>query len=283
MKKPKVQIIIPVYNAEKYLRRCLDSIKEQTFQSWQAICVNDASSDKSEDIISEYVKSDARFKLLRHEKNMGAAAARNTALEMLDADFTAFLDSDDYWEKDMLKIMTECAEKYDCDVVQCGFIYDFSGGQRLSPPGAFKKDTYLSEKSLKKIYIKMLTGINMNHVCMKLIKTSVIKDIRFDTGIKTAEDLKFSAEMFKNVKSCYFTDRILYHYARNPNSLTGGALSFRDRFEANRAVSKYLSGALPSWEMDTPFYRFLARIRPYIIAVSKLFRMLREIFAAKRG
>ena len=281
MKKSKIQIIIPVYNAEKYLRRCLESVKNQTFGDWQAIVVDDASADDSKNIIEEYTFLDERFIYIRQETNKGASASRNVALEMVNAEYVAFLDADDYWERDMLESMLEKAEKHSCDIVQCRFIYDFTCGKKVLPKGAFNKDAELSGDLLKNVYIKMMTGINMNHVCMKLIRTSIIKGLRFDTTLKTAEDLKFCIGLFKNVKKYFFVNNVLYHYCRNEESLTGKGLSFKEKFNANRSVSKELVKTLPEWGIDNVFYRMMSYARPYTIAFSKVFRMIREKMSAK--
>ena len=282
MSNAKVQIIIPVFNAEKYIKKCLDSIKSQTFEDWQAIIIDDASTDKSSDIINEYISGDNRYLYIRQNKNSGVSTARNTALAQLSSEYVAFLDADDYWEPDMLEAMVTKAEEHSCDVVQCRFIYDFPGNRTVLPQGAFDKDILLKENNLKSIYIKMMTGINMNHVCMKLIRTSIINDARFDTSLRTAEDLKFCIELFKNVKSYYFINQAFYHYCRNEESLTGSSLSFTEKLRANRAVSDYLVKALPNWGIDNIFYRSLSRMRPYIIIFSKIFRILREKTITKK-
>ena len=282
MSKAKVQIIIPVFNAEKYIRKCLDSVKAQTFEDWQAIIIDDASTDKSADIINEYISDDNRYLYIKQNKNSGVSTARNTALAQLSSEYVAFLDADDYWEPDMLEAMVTKAEEHSCDVVQCRFIYDFPGNRTVLPKGAFDKDILLKENNLKSIYIKMMTGINMNHVCMKLIRTSLLKDARFDTSLKTAEDLKFCVGLFKNVKSYYFINKALYHYCRNEESLTGSSLSFKEKLNANRKASKDLLKALPSSGIDNIFYSTLSCLRPYIIIFSKVFRMIREKIITKR-
>lgn len=270
-----VQIIIPVYNSGKYLRRCLDSLKAQTFEGWQALLIDDGSTDDSAQIISEYHTQDMRFHYTRQE-NSGVSVARNTALSMLDAKYTAFLDSDDYLESDMLEVLYQKAKELDADVVQCKYMYDYPSGKQEIPKGAFEKDTVLDENGLKKVYLRMMTGINMNHVCMKLIKTSLIGDLRFDTNLKTAEDLHFCIRLFKNVKKYCFVNKPLYHYCRNENSITGKGLSFKQKFKANRYVSREMAKALPDWGIDTPRYRFLTYARPYTIIISKITRILRE-------
>ena len=282
MNRPKIQIIIPVYNAEEYLRECLDSVKAQTFTDWQAIIVDDASTDASPDIIDEYTFADERFVCIRLKNTCGVATARNVALENLSSEYAVFIDSDDYWECDMLEVMLDKAEKCSCDVVQCRFIYDFSGGKQVLPKGAFREDVELHSKSLKRVFIKMMTGINMNHVCMKLIRTQIIKDLKFDATLKTAEDLHFCIRMFQKVGKYYFVNKDLYHYRRNENSLTGKGLPFKEKFKANRNVSKELVKALPIWGIDNVFYRLLSYMRPYTITLSKILRMFREKILSKK-
>lgn len=282
MNSLKVQIVVPVYNAAKYLRECLDSIKEQTYTNWEAILVDDASKDNSSEIIKEYTEKDSRFIYVPLEKNGGVSRARNHALTLLDGDYTAFLDSDDYWERDMLSSMIAKATEKDFDVVQCRFIYDFPGGRRVLPKGAFKSDTELFGKQLKKVYIRMMTGINMNHVCMKLIRTSLIKDLRFDVSLKTAEDLKLCIDLFKGVKGYAFIDKPMYHYRRSDESLTGKGLSGKQKLLANRMVAVHMTDALKAWNIDNLFYRLLCKMRPYIIIISKILRMIREKLVSKK-
>ena len=139
MVNTRVQIIIPVYNSGKYLRRCLDSLKAQTYDSWQAIIIDDASTDESVDILRDYSETDERFTVFRQEKTGGVAKARNLGLSKLSAEYTAFLDSDDFWEKDMLEVMLDKAEENSADIVQCRFIYDFEDNKTVLPKGTFSK------------------------------------------------------------------------------------------------------------------------------------------------
>ena len=278
MKNYAIQIVIPVYNSGKYLHRCLDSLKAQTFEHWQAVLIDDGSTDNSAEIISEYTQLDERFTYTK-QANSGVSAARNNALSKLCAEYTAFLDSDDYWESDMLEILYTRAKETNADIVQCKYMYDYPSGKQEVPPGVFKQDECFDEKKLNKVYLKMMTGINMNHVCMKLIKTSLIEGLRFEETLKTAEDLHFCIRLFKNVKKYCFINKALYHYCRNENSLTGKELSFIEKFKANKYVSKEMTKALPLWGIDRPYYRFLTYARPYTIIVSKVIRILREKFS----
>ena len=103
----KISIIIPIYNTEKYLERCIDSVIQQTYRNIEVILVNDGSTDKSSRICNEYVHRDRRI-ILIEQKNQGAAAARNTGLKHATGDYIGWVDSDDYIEEDMFKSMLDC-------------------------------------------------------------------------------------------------------------------------------------------------------------------------------
>ena len=283
MSPPKVNIIIPVYNSEKYLKRCFDSLVNQTYQNWEAIVVDDASTDNSCQKVIELTENDPRFKFTRLEKNCGVSKVRNLALSMITGKYTAFLDSDDYWEQDMLEVLVSKAEESDFDVVQCRFMYDYPGGKQVLPKGAFDKYTELDKSSMGKVYYRMATGINMNHVCMKLVKSEIIKDLQFDPQLKTAEDLKFCVKMFSRVSKYCFVDKAMYHYCRNEDSLTGKGLGAKEKLKANRAVSKVMVQELPVWGKDTFYWRTLCTMRPYIITVSKVIRTATEKLFSKKA
>lgn len=113
-----ISIVIPVYNIEKYLKECLDSIINQTFKDFEAICVNDGSKDSSLEILNEYAKKDSRFKIITQE-NAGSGAARNKGLSHAQGKYVQFLDGDDYFELEMLEKLYNLAEKHQADVAVC--------------------------------------------------------------------------------------------------------------------------------------------------------------------
>lgn len=116
--KVEISIIIPVYNVEKYLRECLDSILAQTFQDFEIICVDDGSTDKSLEILQEYKRKDDRFVILQ-QRHAGAGAARNHGLKLAEGKYIQFLDSDDYFEPTLLEELYTKAEKFGSDLTVC--------------------------------------------------------------------------------------------------------------------------------------------------------------------
>ena len=114
----KISVIIPVYNVEKYLYRCVDSVLGQTYYNIEVILIDDGSTDSSPEICDEYQKRDKRVKVI-HKKNSGAASSRNIGLSSAKGDYIAFIDSDDYIELDMYENMMKINEEYNCDIVLC--------------------------------------------------------------------------------------------------------------------------------------------------------------------
>lgn len=118
---PYISVIVPIYNTEEFLPNCLESIQQQTLSDIEIICVDDASSDNSVEVVSEYAKRDGRIRLIRHEKNLGLGGARNTALRAAHADYIASVDSDDWIDPKMLNVLLDATDRGSFDVVNCGF------------------------------------------------------------------------------------------------------------------------------------------------------------------
>ena len=110
-------IIVPVYNVEKEIRKCLDSLKNQTYGDFEVLCVDDCGNDSSIDIVKEYAQNDSRFKVLTHEHNRGVSAARNTGLDNAIGEFVMFVDSDDWLELNALEEVKKAFDKSKSDVV----------------------------------------------------------------------------------------------------------------------------------------------------------------------
>ena len=127
---PLISVIIPVYNVEKYLRRCLDSVVAQTYRNLEIICVDDGSVDESGKICDQYAVRDARIKVI-HQENQGLSAARNRGLDAAEGAYIAFVDSDDYILEDMYKKMLDKLLDYNVDLCVCQWQYEFSDGRQV--------------------------------------------------------------------------------------------------------------------------------------------------------
>ena len=113
----KVSVIVPIYNVENYLKKCLDSIINQTLKDIEIICINDCSTDSSKDIVLEYIQKDKRIKLINHEENQGLGFARNTGFDNSSAEYISFIDSDDFISNDYIEHLYDTAVKYNADIV----------------------------------------------------------------------------------------------------------------------------------------------------------------------
>ena len=131
---PKFSVIIPVYNLEKYLRECLDSVVQQSFKDIEIICIDDGSTDNSGEIIDEYGKNDNRFKII-HQQNQGESVARNNGMKLAESEYITFLDQDDYWHKDTLKTLYEQLTGNDLDMLFLGAInFDYKSRKLQEVP-----------------------------------------------------------------------------------------------------------------------------------------------------
>ncbi len=224
--KPKVSIVVPVYNAEKYLNECLDSIINQTLKDIEIICVNDGSKDSSLDILNSYAEKDERFIIISQE-NQGAGEARNHGMSVATGEYIIFLDSDDFFELNMLEELYESAIKYCSDLVICGY-YTFNTGHTSKPVDDFLNfdmvplKTHFSSTDIEKYILNFSNSIIWN----KLFKLSTIEkyNLRFPC-ICRMEDFYF------NKSFCGLCDIIsvvplpLVHYrTNNSNSLSSNII-----------------------------------------------------------
>lgn len=220
---PKVSIIIPVYNSEKYLHKCLDSVTNQTLKDIEIICINDGSTDNSLNILNEYASNDKRFVVIS-QKNQGQAIARNNVLNIASGEYIGFVDSDDFVELDMFEKMYSLAIENNCDTIYCNYDRFWEGNKHLEIANKFdeynidiKPNTIFSwGGAIKKCVLK-----NIPYICMnKLIKTDLIKNnnIKFADKKIFAEDVIFSINVLLRSQRCLYTSDVLYHYVIHHNS-----------------------------------------------------------------
>lgn len=152
MTQPLVSIVIPVFNVERHLRQCLDSVLRQTLKEWECICIDDGSPDGSGAILDEYGNKDARFKII-HQRNRGVSAARNLGIKLASAPYLTFIDSDDWVEDDALESLLSAMEESCADMVMCSICIHQENHQEVSmetpyPPSGNMRDEYaVTEKS----------------------------------------------------------------------------------------------------------------------------------------
>ena len=193
MSKPKISIIVPVYNTEKYLRHCLDSILNQSFQDFELLLVDDGSKDRSGKICDEYAEKDKRVSVW-HQENQGVSVARNVGLEHAQGEWIYFPDSDDIVIENALEIMMKmCVE--DIDYVMCGYeVYDENGNCSYAIPE--RQERVISREDALMEMFASTDYRYQGYLWNKLFKASIIRDnnLRFVKGIKFNEDRLYDVE-----------------------------------------------------------------------------------------
>lgn len=205
---PKVSVIVPVYNVEMYLKKCLDSLVNQTLQDIQIIAVDDGSTDKSSEILLEYEKNYSNKIEVYHKTNGGLSDARNYGLPYAEGEYIAFLDSDDYVEFDMYEKMYEKAIQEDSDMVECDFIWEYHNKKKI--------DTGVVYSGKKEMMINARV-VAWN----KLIKRSLIEKAKviFPKGLRY-EDVEFFYKMLPYFDSVAFVKEPLVHYIQRESSIS---------------------------------------------------------------
>lgn len=231
---PYVSIVVPVYNSEKYIERCINSLINQTISNIEIIIVNDGSTDDSLDIINKYCSLDKRIKLI-NKNNTGVSDSRNIGIENSTGDYITFVDSDDWIDSNYIEIMYNQALFNKCEIVMCSYIREFADHSKerklnLQSDFLYKKDdiNLLNRKLIGPTdsELKNPEGLDsLGTVWGKLYKSELIKEnnIKFIDldKIGSAEDTLFNIYLFNKVNSLYFTDQTYYHYWKeNENSIT---------------------------------------------------------------
>lgn len=217
--KPLISVIIPVYNAEKYLQRCVDSVLSQTFTNIECILVDDGSSDNSPTICDEYAEKDKRIVVI-HKENAGEASARNAGLDVAKGEYIGFVDSDDWCDVCMFHVLYENAIKYDSDVSICGYKVVVDGKTRSSHANYDYKLRLLNkEQAILGIFLQgSFGGFSWN----KLVKAEIFSknELRYATTINYMLDVLFFWELFKHIERAVYFPAPYYNYFQHSASVT---------------------------------------------------------------
>lgn len=207
----KVSVIVPIYNTRKYLEKCLESIRNQTYQDIEVIMINDGSKDGSEIIAHEYELKDDRFWLFSQE-NAGVSIARNHGIDLATGAYILFVDSDDWIETNMIETLVMNIEQKLADVACCQY-------DRIKTNNIGDLEVWNQDKAIETFIIhKQINGSIVN----KLFCRKAIADIRLEPSIKYGEDALFFWKILQNIKLLTITNKVLYHVTLHDDSASGG-------------------------------------------------------------
>ena len=215
MNTPLISIIVPVYNVEKYLNRCLNCIVNQSYKNLEIMLIDDGSADGSIEICKKYKSKDDRIVVI-HQENSGVSVARNKGLDLCKGEYIAFVDSDDWVENDYIESMFHLAIKHNAGIAMCRFCEEPSGNSRYLNDGSVQ--VYSAERfdfDRKRNFMAV--------VWCALFERSVLNNLYFDTDIYFGEDTLFVGKAIKNSGRIVILNRYLYHYRINDSSLSKGA------------------------------------------------------------
>lgn len=205
---PKVSVIVPFYNVEGYIEKCLETLVNQTLKDIEIILVNDGSKDRSVDIVKKFMKEYPDKIVYLEKQNGGLADARNYAIPYAKGEYIAFLDSDDYLEKDMYQLMYELAKKESSDMVECNFIWEYPDKKR---------------EDIGEIYIGQFEMLEKVRVVAwnKLIKREILEKnkIEFPKGLQY-EDVEFTYKLVPFINKVSFVKKPCVHYVQREGSIS---------------------------------------------------------------
>lgn len=229
MEKPTITIIVPSYNVEPYISRCLKSIKDQSFSNFEVIVVDDGSTDNSSEIAEQFALKDSRFKVVRQENN-GQGSARNRGINLAQGDYLSFVDSDDWIHKDYLIKMYECILNTDADIAVCNVERVWESGKRKKNNGIYRKAEVITDT------VQYLSRASMS-VWDKLFKKSLFDGLRFPEKMKF-EDFALMPQILIRAKKIVTIEDVLYYYFWRDGSTTNQKRINRDILKAQHILEE---------------------------------------------
>lgn len=232
---PRVSIIVPVYNAEKTLSRCVDSILNQTYKEFELILVDDGSTDASGAICDEYAGKDVRIHVI-HKENSGVSDSRNQGIAEAGGEYLQFLDSDDWISPDATALFVRTAEEQQCDMVIADF-YRVKG-ERVSQKGAIEEAGLMDKAGYAANMMQRPADFYYGVLWNKLYKRSVIEKYRLkmDCDISWCEDFIFNLEYIRHIQTIYALKVPVYYYVKTKGSLVSQGMSMKKMIRMKRTV-----------------------------------------------
>ena len=260
---PTVSIIVPVYNAEKTIGRCIDSILGQQYTDFELLLVDDGSTDSSGAICDSYTLADSRVQVI-HKENTGVSDTRNIGISRARGVYLQFLDSDDWITPDATKLLVETARDHDCDLV----ISDFYRvvGERVSRKGDIDEDRVLTREEYAAHMMEQPADFYYGVLWNKLYRRDIVEShrLRMDPELSWCEDFMFNLEYIRHAQRFYALQVPIYYYVKTKGSLASQSLS----------ISKTIRMKLMLFEYYNQFYKSVLDEDEYEKSRLKVYRFL---------
>ena len=264
----RFSILVPVYNVEKYIKECLDSIVNQTFGDYELILIDDGSTDGSGKICDEYAAKYANIKTV-HQSNKGLLFSRRLAFSLASGEYCVVVDSDDFIANNMLELLNNCINQYSPDMIIIGAHKYFEGKTYLHKKPICQGNRLFNQNDKAELYEKLLSRELSNTLWTKICKRSILDsddDYSNYYDVSMGEDLLQTLPLITAANTVYYLNEKLYYYRTNPASLTQkfNPLCINSLDKVNKKLDEYL----PIWKLE--FGEKLAGFR-YMIDVYDIF------------
>ncbi len=262
MNQEIVSIIIPMYNAEKYIKYCMDSIINQTYTEIEILVIDDASTDQSLKVAKEYERQDKRVKVLSFTSNKGADYVRKQGIKQAKGKYIMLVDADDWIDPTTVWKCMEVARKYDCDIVRFGMVREMLKQKRKLYFKKFcEEQTYIKKEQFAElVYPTIITTYNYNSMCGQLIRKEIMEQSLEPNELIMAEDLYFNLILIEKVQSIVLLPDYLYHYRYNENSIT--TVNTKERIEKKLKDIIFVYGKFfacaEKWKLEKKYEKIVA-------------------------
>ncbi len=260
---PSVSMIVPVYNAEKTIDRCINSILNQNYKDFELILLDDGSTDASGSICDAYAEKDERVRVL-HKENTGVSDTRNRGIALAEGEYLQFLDSDDWITPDATKFFVMAAEENECDMVIADFYRVI--GERVSQKGSIEEGGVMTRVDYAVKMMQKPADFYFGVLWNKFYRRSIIEQyqIRMDSSVSWCEDFMFNLEYIRHARTIYALKIPVYYYVKTKGSLVSQGISMKKTIQMKRIVFacyndfyKAVFGDLDYEKRKGQVYRFL--------------------------
>lgn len=257
-----ISILVPIYNSEQYIKRCIDSILAQTYMDFELVLLDDGSKDNSGTICDEYAAKDSRVKVI-HTSNNGVGIARNRLIDAADGDYLCFVDSDDYIEPKMLEILYHNIVFYEADISLCGTRFVFPQKTQNNSHDINELKVYPKEEAIYELIDNWKITCSP---CDKLYKAELFTGIQYPK-VSAFEDMMIAFHLFENCGRIVYDGRLLYNYVKTPDSLLR---------------SKFNEGHLVELEARKKMTKIIGATYPYMIPKLEMNELNSKLYVCNR-